>query len=105
MAEQFTRDPACDLCKAEKMTPWFHEDDLCWIAECDVCAVPMVVWRFHGAQPPAEQVAEMRARLGEVAAREVGEFYVDDVLRNIPGHWHAHARPKDGFFGPRSALA
>jgi hypothetical protein len=72
MAEPFTRDPTCDLCKAKKMTPWFHEDDLCWIAECDVCAVPMVVWRFHGRRPPDEDVAEMRARLAEVAAREVG---------------------------------
>ena len=105
MTEQFGRDPACDLCKAEKMTPWFHEDDLCWIAECDVCAVPMVVWRFHGVQPPAEHLAHMRALIAEVATREVGEFYIDDVLRNIPEHWHAHARPKDGFFGPRSALA
>jgi hypothetical protein len=105
MTEQFGRDPACDLCKAEKMTPWFHEDDLCWIAECDVCAVPMVVWRFHGVRPPAEHLAHMRALIAEVATREVGEFYIDDVLRNIPEHWHAHARPKDGFFGPRSALA
>jgi hypothetical protein len=24
---------------------------------------------------------------------------VDDHMRNIPDHWHAHARPKGGFFG------
>jgi len=24
---------------------------------------------------------------------------VDDVMRNIPDHWHAHARPQGGFFG------
>jgi hypothetical protein len=45
------------------------------------------------------------ARIAEVAAREVGEFFIDDHMRNIPDHWHAHARPKGGFFGPRSALA
>jgi hypothetical protein len=104
MAE-FTRDPSCMLCQAKKITPWFHEDDVCWIAECDICAVPMVVWRFHGTEPPAEHLTHMRARIGEVAAREVGDYFIDDHMRNIPDHWHAHARPKGRFFGPGSALA
>jgi hypothetical protein len=29
MAEPFTQHPTCDLCRARKMTPWFHEDDVC----------------------------------------------------------------------------
>ena len=106
MAEPvFTRDPVCMLCQAKKITPWFHEDDVCWVAECEICAVPMVVWRFHGTEPPAEHLAHMRARVSEVATREVGEFFIDDHMRNIPDHWHAHARPKGGFFGSRSPLA
>jgi hypothetical protein len=24
---------------------------------------------------------------------------VDDNMRNIPDHYHAHARPRGGFFG------
>jgi hypothetical protein len=103
--EAFTRDPSCMLCKAEKITPWFHEDEVCWIAECEICAVPMVVWRFHGTEPPADHVAHMRARVSEVGARELREFFIDDHMRNIPDHWHAHARPKGGFFGSRSPLA
>ena len=102
---EFARDPSCMLCQAKKITPWFHEDDVCWVAECDICAVPMVVWRFHGTQPPGDHVTHMRARVSEVAAREVGEFFIDDHMRNIPDHWHAHARPKGGFFGSRSPLA
>ena len=43
----------CDLCEAARITPWFHEDDVCWIAECEICYVPMVVWRFHGTEPPS----------------------------------------------------
>ena len=27
------------------------------------------------------------------------EHYVDDNMRNIPDHYHAHARPTGGFFG------
>ncbi len=61
----------------------------------------MVVWRRHGITPPPEHVAHMLARLREVAAAQLGEFYVDDHMRNIPDHYHAHGRPKGGFFGPR----
>jgi hypothetical protein len=89
----------CALCRAARITSWYYEDDICWIAECDICDVPMVVWRWHGTDPPAEQVEHMRARLGEVAAIEVGAFWVDDHMRNIPDHWHAHARPRGAFFG------
>jgi hypothetical protein len=105
MPESFTRDPGCMLCQAKKITPWFYDDEVCWIAECEICAVPMVVWRWHGTAPPDEDLAHMRARLAEVAEREVGPFFIDDHMRNIPDHWHAHARPKGGFFGSRSPLA
>lgn len=59
----------------------------------------MVVWRYHGTAPPGEHLTHMHERLREVAAAELGDFYVDDHMRNIPDHWHAHARPKGGFFG------
>jgi hypothetical protein len=95
----FIRVDGCDLCRAAKITPWFHEDEICWIAECEICETPMVVWRFHGTEPPADHRAHMQARLREVAARRVGEFWIDDHMRNIPDHFHAHARPKGGFFG------
>ena len=29
---------------------------------------------------------------------------VDEARRRIPDHWHAHARPSDGFFDPTSDL-
>jgi hypothetical protein len=63
----------------------------------------MVVWRHHGVSPPPEHVAHMHARLREVAEARLGRFYVDDVMRNIPDHFHAHARPTRGFFGRRHA--
>ena len=75
------------------------EDDICWIAECEICETPMVVWRFHGTAPPEAHVAHMRERLREVATAQLGEFWVDGHMRNIPDHFHAHARPKDGFYG------
>jgi hypothetical protein len=90
----------CDLCEASRITPWYHEDDICWIAECEICAVPMVVWRKHGETPSAAEVEHMLDHLGRVAADQLTvEHYVDDNMRNIPDHFHAHARPRGGFFG------
>ncbi|HEU5323110.1 MAG TPA: hypothetical protein VFX28_20055, partial [Methylomirabilota bacterium] len=82
----------CQLCRAAHLTPWYHEDDVCWIAECEICAVPMVVWRRHGTQPPAADLRHMHARLREVGAAQLGDFWLDAHMRNIPDHWHAHAR-------------
>jgi hypothetical protein len=94
-----TRIDGCELCRAARITPWYHEDEICWIAECDICEVPMVVWRYHGTEPPDEHLRHMQARLREVAAERVGEFWIDGHMRNIPDHFHAHARPRGGFFG------
>jgi hypothetical protein len=97
--------PECDLCEAARITEWFHEDDICWIAECEICAVPMVVWRDHGTQPPLDHLTHMHTELARIVTTHFEfEHYVDDHMRNIPDHYHAHARPKGGFFGPRSGL-
>ena len=61
----------------------------------------MVVWRFHGTEPPAEHL-DAHARpswAGWPGTTLTVEHYVDDNMRNIPDHYHAHARPKGGFFG------
>jgi hypothetical protein len=93
--------PGCDLCAAERRTHWHHEDEVCWVADCQICSVPMVVWKRHGAVPPDDERAHMLARLGEVGVARFGDggFTVDAVMRRIPDHFHAHARPRGGFFG------
>jgi len=90
----------CELCEAARITEWFHEDDDCWIAECEICCVPMVVWKCHDNAPPADVKAILHERLAMVVVQHFDyEHYVDDNMRNIPDHYHAHARPKGGFFG------
>jgi hypothetical protein len=86
----------CELCEAARFTAWYHEDGVCWIADCDVCDVPMVVWRSHGAVPPADDAEHMLGALRRVATERFGEdgFVVDGVMRQIPEHFHAHARPR-----------
>lgn len=90
----------CDLCEAARITPWHHEDEVCWVADCEVCGVPMVVWRRHGTEPPADQLAHMLVQLGRVADAELGEgtWSVDRVMRQVPDHFHAHARDPRWWF-------
>jgi hypothetical protein len=87
----------CDLCEAARITPWHHEDEVCWIADCEVCDVPMVVWREHGTEPPAGALDHMLAQLARVATDLFGEgaWDLDRNMRQIPDHFHAHARDHD----------
>ncbi|CAN5682225.1 hypothetical protein BH24ACT4_BH24ACT4_09430 [soil metagenome] len=90
----------CLLCQAEKITPWYLDDELCWIAECTICVLPMVVWKSHDPDPDPATKAELHRRLGEVVGEHFTfDHWIDDEMRRIPDHYHAHARPVGGFFG------
>ena len=90
----------CELCEAARMSEWFHEDDECWIAECESCAVPMVVWRPHDASPPDDVRERLWTKLAVVTAEHFTfEMRIDDNMRTIPDHYHAHARPRHGYYG------
>ena len=92
---------SCELCEAARLTPWYHEDEICWIADCEICSVPMVVWRSHGPTPPEEERNHMVEALTRVADAELGAgtYRIDQVMRQIPDHFHAHARIPGRFFG------
>ena len=91
---------ACELCEAAKLTKWYFDDDTCWVADCEVCDTPMVVWREHGTDPSEETVEFMLARLGDAADERFGPggWSYDRVMRQIPDHFHAHARDPDWWF-------
>lgn len=91
---------SCELCEAARLTTWYHEDEVCWVAECEVCSVPMVVWRRHGVDPPEEFRGHMFEQLGRVADAVLGagRWSLDPVMRQIPDHFHAHARDPDWWF-------
>lgn len=91
----------CELCEAARLTEWFHEDDRCWVAECEACATPMVVWRPHRTDPSPADEAHMLAQLERVAGDLYGAHWIDGDRRSIPDHWHVHARPQGRFYGDR----
>jgi len=89
---------SCELCDAVPFTEWFHADDLCWVAECESCSVPMIVWRVHDPAPPADVRMTLHQRLIEVVERNFDdEVWIDENMRSIPTHYHAHARGQRGF--------
>ena len=67
---------------------------MCWVADCEICDVPMVVWKQHAVEPPVDVLEHMIGQLTAVATARFGEggFSVDKVMRQIPDHFHAHAR-------------
>ena len=92
----------CELCEAAHTTDWFYEDELCWVAECEMCWVPMVVWKIHDPNPPDDLKQVMLDHLADAVVREyVFErgHVIDDNMRTIPTHYHAHARPRGQFYG------
>jgi len=92
-------DGECPLCLAQRISTWHFEDEECWIADCLICATPMVVCRPHGLPDP-DLERRLLSRLAEAAAARYGEggFWIDGMRRRIPDHWHAHASPQGGFF-------
>jgi hypothetical protein len=60
----------------------------------------MVVWKHHDASPPEEVRTRLVQKLLDIVASHFDfEPRIDDNMRTIPDHFHAHARPKDGFYG------
>lgn len=83
----------CELCAAAPITTRWLDDETCWIAECESCGVPMVVWKVHDSDPPPAVRAEMIDRLCTIAdVHGPADYWIDERLRTIPDHYHAHAR-------------
>jgi hypothetical protein len=85
----------CELCEAAVVTRRYYEDETCWIGDCEICLVPMVVWRVHDPAPPPDVKRRLHEALATVATTEFAAmpWTIDDHMRNIPDHYHAHARP------------
>jgi len=88
----------CELCEAARWTHWYAVTDHGWIADCEVCSVPMAVWWDHGPEPDEAVVEDLMAALSAAADERFGpgEWRLDRTMRQVPTHFHAHARPHNG---------
>jgi len=87
-------DPDCELCQADRFTHWYAVTEDGWIADCEVCSVPMLVWWDHGPNAPADVRERLFAALAAAADQRFGEgnWNLDATMRQVPEHFHAHAR-------------
>lgn len=89
-------EPDCELCRADRWTHWYAVTDDGWIADCEVCAVPMAVWWHHGPDATAEVQERLLAALAAAADERfgAGNWQLDTTMRQVPDHFHAHARDR-----------
>ena len=87
----------CELCGLARTTNWyaeFTEPFRFVIIDCDSCDVPMVVLGAHRAAPLPEERTVMQEALARIADSKYPHgWYYDDHMRQIPEHYHLHARP------------
>jgi hypothetical protein len=89
--------PRCELCELARTTTWYaqHEDPFRFtLLDCDSCDVPMAVLGEHRAVPSDAERAVMQQVLGRLADEKYPHgWFFDDHMRQIPDHYHLHARP------------
>ena len=87
----------CELCELARTTAWYaqyHEPFRLVILDCDSCDVPMAVLGDHRAAPTDAERAFMQEVLAAVANAKYSQgWFFDDNMRQIPAHYHLHARP------------
>ncbi len=78
-------DDSCILCRKEKLTHWFYDDHICWIAECKTCGRPMIVLDHHG-EPTAEELEHIK----QVSKKVFPDKQFRGYRRRIFDHFHEH---------------
>jgi len=88
---------ACELCEPARTTRWYAEFDRPFrfvVIDCDSCDVPMAVLGAHHPTPSDEERAVIERELARIAdVKYPGGWFFDDHMRQIPDHYHVHARP------------
>ena len=87
----------CELCQLAKTTTWYAEIELPFrfvLLDCDSCDVPMAVLGAHRAKPTDAEREVMQKALAQLADDKFKDgWFFDDHMRQIPDHYHLHARP------------
>ena len=82
----------CELCKLERLTKWYYEDDVIVICDCLTCGMPMLVFRSHGDRSLAEE-HHARKKIIELYGKRLVKVRMKS--RKIRGHRHWHLLLED----------
>jgi hypothetical protein len=95
----------CELCQLAQTTKWYAEVNQPFrfvIIDCDSCDVPMAVLGTHRAAPLPEERLVMQETLARIADTLYPQgWFFDDHMRQIPDHYHLHARPYPAWWRKR----
>jgi hypothetical protein len=87
----------CELCELARTTAWYaeYEDPFRFVVlDCDSCDVPMAVLGEHRRTVDAGERVVLQRALALIADAKYPQGWTfDDRMRQIPDHYHAHARP------------
>lgn len=87
----------CELCQLTRTTTWYAEVEepvRFVLLDCDSCDVPMAVLGEHRAVPTDAEREVLQQALGRIADEKYRNgWFFDDHMRQIPDHYHCHARP------------
>lgn len=85
-----------------RTTHWYAEFEEPFrfvIADCDSCDVPMAVLGAHRKRPTDDERTVMQQALTRIADEKFpGGWFFDDHMRQIPEHYHLHARPYPSWY-------
>ena len=80
---------ACELCKGPRPgEDLLYRDSEFWVALCDTCKVPMLVYNRHREWDP-----DTLNRAIHIMEDLFPDYKVDTARRKIPQHPHLHSRP------------
>jgi len=84
----------CPLCWARRKTHRYFEDELCWIADCEKCKVPMIILKRHSMRITEAEYDHLTENLSRVADSALGidSYFIDRHQKKIRDHLHWHAR-------------
>jgi len=76
----------CPLCRHERITHHYFEDERIWIANCAAHRTPMWVLKRHVSQPTPEELEYGRLKCMELFGKNIC-FRGPQTIRN---HYHEH---------------
>jgi hypothetical protein len=86
----------CELCALVRSTRWYAQFFTPFpftLLDCDSCDTPMAVLGEHRAVvSDSERETMQRALALVVEVMGLGDVFFDDKMRQIPDHYHVHAR-------------
>lgn len=52
---------SCPLCERGKVSHWYLEDDICWVADCITFGLPMIVLKRHTMDPTDQELNHLKS--------------------------------------------